>query len=49
MRTNRVKQDVVNDHTSIGTFVFEFNTDGIGRLTAESGADFTVFDMEHTG
>ena len=35
--------------TSVGTFVFEFNTDGIGRLAAEAGAEFIIYDMEHTG
>ncbi|OWK46652.1 2,4-dihydroxyhept-2-ene-1,7-dioic acid aldolase [Fimbriiglobus ruber] len=27
----------------------EFATTGIGRLSAEAGAEFAVFDMEHTG
>ena len=34
---------------SIGTFVFEFNTTGIARIAANAGAEFCVFDMEHTG
>ena len=29
--------------------MFEFNTTGVGRIAAEAGADFAVFDMEHTG
>ena len=29
--------------------VFEFNTTGIGRIVAEAGAEFVIFDMEHTG
>lgn len=33
----------------IGTFVFEFATTGIGRLAAAAGAEFVVFDAEHTG
>ncbi len=33
----------------LGTFVFEFNTPGIARIIAEAGADFLVYDMEHTG
>jgi 2-dehydro-3-deoxyglucarate aldolase/4-hydroxy-2-oxoheptanedioate aldolase len=49
MRTNSVKQKIRSGGTSIGTFVFEFNTTGIGRLAAEAGAEFAVFDMEHTG
>lgn len=49
MRPNRVKQKVQSGGVAIGTFVMEFNTTGIGRLAAEAGAEFAVFDMEHTG
>ena len=49
MRPNRVKSQVQAGGVSIGAFVFEFNTTGIGRLAAEAGAEFVVFDMEHTG
>jgi 2-keto-3-deoxy-L-rhamnonate aldolase RhmA len=49
MRTNDVKRKVTGGGVSIGTFVFEFNTTGTGRIAAEAGAEFAVFDMEHTG
>jgi 2-dehydro-3-deoxyglucarate aldolase/4-hydroxy-2-oxoheptanedioate aldolase len=49
MRTNNVKQHVHSGGTSIGTFMFEFNTTGVGRIAAEAGAAFAIFDMEHTG
>jgi 2-dehydro-3-deoxyglucarate aldolase/4-hydroxy-2-oxoheptanedioate aldolase len=49
MRNNHVKQKVQQGGVSIGTFVFEFSTTGIGRIAAQAGADFVVFDMEHTG
>jgi 2-dehydro-3-deoxyglucarate aldolase/4-hydroxy-2-oxoheptanedioate aldolase len=49
MRTNHVKRKLNDGGTSIGTFIFEFNTTGIGRIAAEAGADFAVFDMEHSG
>ena len=49
MRPNNVKQTVQKGGVSIGTFVFEFNTTGIGRIVAGAGAEFTIFDMEHTG
>ena len=49
MRTNTVKQTLLAGGTSIGTMVFEFATTGIGRICAEAGAEFVVFDMEHTG
>jgi 2-dehydro-3-deoxyglucarate aldolase/4-hydroxy-2-oxoheptanedioate aldolase len=34
---------------ALGSMVFEFSTTGIARIAAEAGADFLVFDMEHTG
>lgn len=49
MRTNHVKRKLNDGGRSIGTFLFEFNTTGIGRIAAEAGAEFAVFDMEHTG
>ena len=49
MRTNQVKKKLQEGALSIGTMIFEFNTSGIGRLAAASGADFVLFDMEHTG
>src|SRR6266545_581469 len=49
MRMNHVKQRVQSGGASIGTFMFEFNPTGIGRIAAEAGAEFAVFDMEHTG
>jgi len=49
MRRNHVKQKVQAGGTSIGTFMFEFDTTGIGRLAAEAGAEFAIYDMEHTG
>jgi 2-dehydro-3-deoxyglucarate aldolase/4-hydroxy-2-oxoheptanedioate aldolase len=49
MRPNQVKSKVQRGGVSIGTFLFEFNTTGIGRIAAEAGAEFAVFDMEHTG
>jgi len=49
MRENKVKRTLYQGGVSLGTMVFEFNTTGIARLTAAAGADFAVFDMEHTG
>jgi 2-dehydro-3-deoxyglucarate aldolase/4-hydroxy-2-oxoheptanedioate aldolase len=49
MRINQVKKKVQSDGVSIGTFMFEFNTTGVGRIAATAGAEFAVFDMEHTG
>jgi 2-keto-3-deoxy-L-rhamnonate aldolase RhmA len=49
MRDNHVKRKIQSGGRSIGTFVFEFNTTGIGPLAAGAGCEFVVFDMEHTG
>ena len=49
MRQNPVKHKVLSGGRSIGTFVLEFDTTGIGRLAAQAGAEFIVYDMEHTG
>jgi 2-keto-3-deoxy-L-rhamnonate aldolase RhmA len=49
MRTNNVKEKLARGEISIGTMVFEFSTTGIGRLAGEAGAEFIIFDMEHTG
>lgn len=49
MIKNSVKHKVKSGGTSIGTMMFEFNTTGIGRIAANAGAEFAVYDMEHTG
>jgi len=49
MRENRVKRTIAEGGTALGTMVFEFATPGIGRIVAEAGAEFVVYDMEHTG
>ncbi len=49
MRDNPVKQTLNGGSNSLGTFIFEFNTTGIARIAAVAGAEFVVFDMEHTG
>jgi 2-dehydro-3-deoxyglucarate aldolase/4-hydroxy-2-oxoheptanedioate aldolase len=49
MKPNLVKRKLAEGQVSIGTFVFEFDTTGIARIASESGAEFAIFDMEHTG
>ena len=49
MRENPVKRRLRDGGVVVGTFVFEFATTGIARLAAGAGAEFVVFDMEHTG
>lgn len=49
MRENPVKRALEAGGVALGTMIFEFSTTGIARLTAEAGAEFAVFDLEHTG
>ena len=49
MRSNPVKRRLREGGIALGTMMFEFNTTGIARIAAEAGAEFAVFDMEHTG
>jgi 2-dehydro-3-deoxyglucarate aldolase/4-hydroxy-2-oxoheptanedioate aldolase len=49
MRANLVKRKLAAGGTVVGTMVFEFGTTGIGRLAHNAGAEFIIFDMEHSG
>ncbi len=49
MKTNQVKHKLEAGGVSLGTFVLEFNSTGIARIAAGAGAEFVLFDMEHTG
>jgi 2-dehydro-3-deoxyglucarate aldolase/4-hydroxy-2-oxoheptanedioate aldolase len=49
MRQNTVKRKLAHGEISVGTMMLEFNTTGIARLASQAGAEFAVFDMEHTG
>jgi len=49
MMDNRAKRVLAEGGVALGTMVFEFATNGIGRIIASSGADFAIFDMEHSG
>ena len=49
MRDNPVKAKLKRGETAIGTMLFEFFVPGIPRLMVHSGAEFAIYDMEHTG
>jgi 2-dehydro-3-deoxyglucarate aldolase/4-hydroxy-2-oxoheptanedioate aldolase len=49
VRDNRVKRALQGGGISVGTMMLEFDTSGIPRIAAAAGAEFAVFDMEHTG
>ena len=46
---NPVKATLREGGVSLGSFCLEFRTPGIGRLAAAAGAEFLVYDMEHSG
>jgi 2-keto-3-deoxy-L-rhamnonate aldolase RhmA len=49
VRENEVKAKLQRGETAIGTMLFEFFVPGIPRLMATTGAEFAIYDMEHTG
>jgi 2-keto-3-deoxy-L-rhamnonate aldolase RhmA len=49
MRVNDLKRVLGNGGVALGTMIAEFATSGIARITAGAGAEFVLFDMEHTG
>ena len=49
MRHNAVKEKLRRGETALGTMVFEFRTPGTARIAAAAGAEFVIFDTEHTG
>jgi 2-keto-3-deoxy-L-rhamnonate aldolase RhmA len=49
MRQNVVKRTLEGGGVVVGTMCFEFDVRGVGRLAASAGAEFVVYDMEHTG
>ena len=49
MRENQVKRTLADGGVALGSMAFEFNTTGFARLAAGAGAEFVVFDQEHTG
>jgi 2-dehydro-3-deoxyglucarate aldolase/4-hydroxy-2-oxoheptanedioate aldolase len=49
VRANALKRKLKNGETSFGTMVFEFDSPGIARLAAVAGAEFVMYDTEHSG
>jgi 2-dehydro-3-deoxyglucarate aldolase/4-hydroxy-2-oxoheptanedioate aldolase len=49
MRPNLAKRTLAEGGVALGTFVFEFATAGTGTMAGIAGADFVLYDMEHTG
>jgi 2-keto-3-deoxy-L-rhamnonate aldolase RhmA len=49
MRENDVRQALAAGDSTIGLMVFEFGTTGVARMARSAGADFVLYDMEHSG
>jgi 2-keto-3-deoxy-L-rhamnonate aldolase RhmA len=49
MRDNPVRHRLDAGEIVFGTMVTEFATPAVARLTAAAGAEFTLFDLEHSG
>jgi len=49
MRANPVKSRLAAGGRAFGAMVFEFFTPGIAQICRNAGAEFVLYDMEHTG
>ncbi|MCT1920570.1 aldolase/citrate lyase family protein [Brevibacterium luteolum] len=49
MTTAHVRERLASGKTALGTFILEFATPGIGAICARAGADWVLYDLEHTG
>ena len=49
MRPNPVKTTLATGGRAFGTMVFEFFTPGLAQIMAAAGAEFAVYDTEHSG
>src|SRR5689334_13962088 len=49
MSENAVTRAIAARGVAAGAMLFEFDTPGVMRILAAAGADFALFDLEHTG
>src|SRR5215470_13574522 len=49
MRTNPVKATLAAGGRAYGALIFEFFSPGIPQICRNAGAEFVLYDMEHTG
>ena len=49
MRNNPVKEALARGERVFGTMVFEFASPGLATVVANAGAQFVLYDMEHSG
>jgi len=48
MSENAITQAIAARGAAVGAMLFEFDTPGVMRILASAGADFALFDLEHT-
>jgi len=49
LRSNPIKSRLAEGGLAFGTMVFEFFTSGLPAICCTAGAEFLVYDMEHSG
>ncbi len=49
MRENDVRRALAAGESPVGMMVFEYGTPGVARMARAAGADFVLYDMEHSG
>ena len=49
MRSNPVKAALAAGGRAYGAMVFEMFTPGLPQILRNAGADYVLYDMEHTG
>jgi 2-keto-3-deoxy-L-rhamnonate aldolase RhmA len=49
MNENALTRAIAERGVAVGAMLFEFDTPGVMRILATAGADFALFDLEHTG
>lgn len=49
MRDNPLKRRLAAGETVFGTMIFEFASPGLPQMAANAGADYLLYDMEHSG
>lgn len=49
MKPNKFKQSVLDTGGAVGHMIADFGTRNVARIVANSGLDFVMIDMEHTG
>jgi 2-keto-3-deoxy-L-rhamnonate aldolase RhmA len=49
MNENALTRAIAERGVAVGAMMFEFDTPGVMRILATAGADFALFDLEHTG